>query len=140
MRIEEIIEKKRDGFELTEEEIHFFVDGYVSGKVKDYQASALLMAIFLRGMTAKETAFLTSAMEHSGEVWDLKDIPGLKVDKHSTGGVGDKVSLILGPMIASCGAKLAKLSGRGLGHTGGTIDKLEAIPGYQTNLSVEKFT
>ena len=139
MRIEDIIEKKRDGFELTEEEIHFFVDGYVSGKIKDYQASALLMAIFIRGMNAKETASLTLAMEHSGEVWDLKDIPGLKVDKHSTGGVGDKVSLILGPMIASCGAKLAKLSGRGLGHTGGTIDKMESIPGMKVNLTKEEF-
>lgn len=139
MRIEDIIEKKAAGLELTKEEIEFFVNGYVSGKIKDYQASALLMAIFIRGMNAKETACLTLTMEHSGEVWDLKDIPGLKVDKHSTGGVGDKVSLILGPMIASCGAKLAKLSGRGLGHTGGTIDKMESIPGMRVNMSKEEF-
>lgn len=139
MRIEDIIEKKAAGLELTKEEIEFFINGYVSGKIKDYQASALLMAIFIRGMNAKETACLTLTMEHSGEVWDLKDIPGLKVDKHSTGGVGDKVSLILGPMIASCGAKLAKLSGRGLGHTGGTIDKMESIPGMRVNMSKEEF-
>src|SRR5574344_1460865 len=129
MTIEEVIEHKRDKKVLSREEIAFFIKGYVGGEVKDYQASALLMAIYLNGMNKQEIADLTEAMRVSGEVWDLSDIPGLKVDKHSTGGVGDKVSLILGPMIASCGAKLAKMSGRGLGHTGGTLDKMESIPG-----------
>ena len=132
MNIEEIIEKKRDGYRLSREEIHFFIDGYCKDNIKDYQASALLMAIYIRGMDKQEIADLTEEMRISGEVWDLSDIPGIKVDKHSTGGVGDKVSLILGPMIASLGAKLAKMSGRGLGHTGGTIDKLESIPGFKT--------
>lgn len=139
MNIEEIIEKKRDGFKLTKEEIHYFIDGYCKDSIKDYQASALLMAIYIRGMDNEEIANLTEEMRVSGEVWDLSDIEGLKVDKHSTGGVGDKVSLILGPMIASLGAKLAKMSGRGLGHTGGTIDKLESIPGFKVNLTKEQF-
>ncbi len=139
MNIEEIIEKKRDGFKLSKEEIHYFIDGYCKDYIKDYQASALLMAIYIRGMDNEEIANLTEEMRVSGEVWDLSDIEGLKVDKHSTGGVGDKVSLILGPMIASLGAKLAKMSGRGLGHTGGTIDKLESIPGFKVNLSKEQF-
>ncbi len=139
MNIEEIIEKKRDGFKLTKEEIHYFIDGYCKDTIKDYQASALLMAIYIRGMDNEEIANLTEEMRVSGEVWDLSDIEGLKVDKHSTGGVGDKVSLILGPMIASLGAKLAKMSGRGLGHTGGTIDKLESIPGFKVNLTKEQF-
>lgn len=129
MTIEEIIEHKRDKKVLSRDEISFFIKGYVNDSVKDYQASALLMAIYLNGMNKQEIADLTEEMRISGDVWDLSDIPGIKVDKHSTGGVGDKVSLILGPMIASCGAKLAKMSGRGLGHTGGTLDKMESIPG-----------
>lgn len=139
MTIEEIIEKKRDGYILTNDEIKFFINGYVDGSIPDYQASALLMAIYIRGMNKEEIANLTEAMRVSGEVWDLSDIPGLKVDKHSTGGVGDKVSLILGPMVASCGAKLAKMSGRGLGHTGGTLDKLESIPGFNIHKNYEDF-
>lgn len=139
MTIEDIIERKRDGFVLNKEEIHFFIDGYVKGSIPDYQASALLMAIYIRGMNKKEIAEFTEEMRLSGEIWDLSEIPGLKVDKHSTGGVGDKVSLVLGPMVASCGAKLAKMSGRGLGHTGGTLDKLESIPGFQINVTYEEF-
>lgn len=139
MNIEEIIEKKRDNFELSREEIHFFIDGYVKGDIPDYQASALLMAIYIRGMNKKEIGILTDEMRVSGEVWDLNDIPGIKVDKHSTGGVGDKVSLVLGPMVASLGAKLAKMSGRGLGHTGGTLDKLESIPGFNIIEDYETF-
>lgn len=139
MTIEEIIERKRDGYVLTNDEIKYFITGYVNGSIPDYQASALLMAIYIRGMNKEETANLTEAMRVSGEVWDLSDIPGLKVDKHSTGGVGDKVSLILGPMIASCGAKLAKMSGRGLGHTGGTLDKLESIPNFNIHKNYSEF-
>ena len=139
MHIEEIIAKKRDGFELSKEEIEFFVNGYVNDSIKDYQASALLMAIYINGMTPKETAYLTETMRVSGEVWDLTEIEGLKVDKHSTGGVGDKVSLILSPMVSCLGAKLAKISGRGLGHTGGTIDKMESIPGMRVTLTKEEF-
>lgn len=139
MDIIEIIEKKRDGHILTKEEIHYFISKYVSGDIKDYQASALLMAIYIRGMNDEETSYLTEEMRVSGDVLDLSDIPGIKVDKHSTGGVGDKVSLILGPMIASLGAHLAKMSGRGLGHTGGTLDKLESIPGMRINLTEEEF-
>lgn len=139
MDITEIIEKKRDGHTLTKEDIHFFITKYVSGEIKDYQASALLMAIYIRGMNDEETSILTEEMRVSGDVLDLSDIPGVKVDKHSTGGVGDKVSLILGPMIASLGAHLAKMSGRGLGHTGGTLDKLESIPHMRINLTEEEF-
>jgi pyrimidine-nucleoside phosphorylase len=139
MTIEEVIEHKRDKQVLTKEEISYFINGYVKGDIKDYQASSLLMAIYLNGMNKQEIADLTEAMRVSGEVWDLSDIPGLKVDKHSTGGVGDKVSLILGPMIASCGAKLAKMSGRGLGHTGGTLDKMESIPGMCISENQEQF-
>ena len=139
MRMEEIIEHKRDGLELSQQEIHFFIKNYVDKKIPDYQASALLMAIYLKGMNDKETALLTEEMRVSGDVWDLSDIPGLKVDKHSTGGVGDKVSLVLGPMVASCGAKLAKMSGRGLGHTGGTLDKLESIPNFDIFETKEEF-
>ena len=137
--MEEIIEHKRDGLELSQQEIHFFIKNYVDNKIPDYQASALLMAIYLKGMNDKETALLTEEMRVSGDVWDLSDIPGLKVDKHSTGGVGDKVSMVLGPMVASCGAKLAKMSGRGLGHTGGTLDKLESIPNFDIFETKEEF-
>ncbi len=139
MDIIEIIEKKRDCKVLSREEIHYFIKNYVSGDIKDYQASALLMAIFINGMNNQEIADLTEEMRVSGDILDLSDIPGIKVDKHSTGGVGDKVSLILGPMIASLGAKLAKMSGRGLGHTGGTLDKIESIPGMRIDLTEEEF-
>ena len=139
MDIIEIIEKKRDCKILSREEIHYFIKNYVSGEIKDYQASALLMAIFINGMNNQEIADLTEEMRVSGDILDLSDIPGVKVDKHSTGGVGDKVSLILGPMIASLGAKLAKMSGRGLGHTGGTLDKIESIPGMRIDLTEEEF-
>jgi pyrimidine-nucleoside phosphorylase len=137
--MEDIIIAKRDKKALTREQIHFFIKGYVEGKIPDYQVSSLLMAIVLNGMNNQEISDLTEEMRISGELWDLSEIPGLKVDKHSTGGVGDKVTLILGPMVASCGAKLAKMSGRGLGHTGGTIDKMEAIPGMKTFLTKQDF-
>jgi len=135
----DIIERKRDGHALLEEEIRFFVNGYVSGEIPDYQASALAMAIYFRGMDAKETAILTDAMMHSGETIDLSSISGIKVDKHSTGGVGDKTSLVLGPLVSACGGKLAKMSGRGLGHTGGTLDKMESVPGMQIQRTREQF-
>lgn len=135
----EIIEKKRDGYALTNDEIHYFIKNYVNGNIPDYQVSSLLMAIYLKGMNIDEISNLTYEMMHSGEVWDLSKIPGLKVDKHSTGGVGDKVSLILGPMVASCGGKLAKMSGRGLGHTGGTLDKLESIPNFNIYKKYDEF-
>ena len=136
---QDLIIKKRDGGALTREEIDFFVRGVVRGGVADYQASALLMAIVWRGMSAQETAWLTEAMMQSGDVLDLRDLPGVKVDKHSTGGVGDKVSLVLAPWVAACGVTVPMMSGRGLGHTGGTLDKLEAIPGFRTGLSVSEF-
>lgn len=139
MRMVDIITKKRDGHELSDEEISFFIKGYVDGKIPDYQVSALLMAIVFKGMSNREIVTLTDRMEHSGDVMDLKSIKGVKVDKHSTGGVGDKTSIALGPMVAACGAKLAKMSGRGLGHTGGTLDKLESIPGMQVFVSEEHF-
>lgn len=139
MRMYDIIEKKRDGLELSTEEIKYFITEYCSNNIPDYQASALLMAIFLKGMNEQETAQLTDAMAHSGDMIDLSEIPGIKVDKHSTGGVGDKTTLILGPIVAACGIPVAKMSGRGLGHTGGTIDKLEAIPGFNTSISREDF-
>lgn len=139
MRMVDIITKKRDGYELSDEEISFFIKGYVDGKIPDYQVSALLMAIVFKGMSNREIVTLTDRMEHSGDVMDLSSIKGVKVDKHSTGGVGDKTSIALGPMVAACGAKLAKMSGRGLGHTGGTLDKLESIPGMKVFVSEEHF-
>jgi pyrimidine-nucleoside phosphorylase len=139
MRIVDVIAKKRDGHALSREEIDFFISGVTSGTVPDYQSSALLMAIVIRGMTHQETAWLTDAMVRSGVRVDLSDIPGIKVGKHSTGGVGDKVSIVLCPVAASCGVVVPKMSGRGLGHTGGTLDKLESIPGYRINLTIDEF-
>lgn len=139
MRMYDVIETKRNGGELSDEQIKFFVDGYVSGKIPDYQASALCMAIYFKGMSARETATLTMDMVASGDVVDLSPIPGIKVDKHSTGGVGDKTSLVVAPIVASLGVKTAKMSGRGLGHTGGTLDKLESIPGLTTSVERERF-
>lgn len=139
MRMVDVIEKKRDGKELTDEEIRFFIKGYTDGSIPDYQASSLAMAIVWRGMSKREIATLTDAMEHSGETIDLSSIKGIKVDKHSTGGVGDKTSLALGPLVAACGAKLAKMSGRGLGHTGGTLDKMESVPGTSIAIDEKRF-
>ena len=139
MRMYDIIEKKRDGGELEAAEIKFFINEYCSDNIPDYQASALLMAIFLKGMSEKETSFLTEAMAKSGDIIDLSEIEGFKVDKHSTGGVGDKTTLILSPICAACGVPVAKMSGRGLGHTGGTIDKLESIPGFKTDITNKEF-
>ncbi|HXB56195.1 MAG TPA: thymidine phosphorylase [Vicinamibacteria bacterium] len=139
MRAVDVIQRKRDGLELSREEISFFVEGYTRGRIPDYQASALAMAIFFKGMTAGETVGLAEAMMGTGEVLDLSDLPGPKADKHSTGGVGDKTSLILAPLAAACGVYVPMISGRGLGHTGGTLDKLESIPGFRVNLSLTEF-
>lgn len=139
MRAYDIIKKKRDGQPLSDEEIRAFIEGYVSGEVADYQAAAFCMAVYFRGMDVRETTALTLAVRDSGDRLDFSRINGIRVDKHSTGGVGDKTSLVVTPIVASLGVKVAKMSGRGLGHTGGTIDKLEAIPGFCTSLSTEEF-
>lgn len=139
MRMYDIIYKKRNGEELTNEEIEFMINSYVKGDIPDYQMSAMLMAIFLKGMNDREISTMTMAMAHSGDMVDLSSIEGIKVDKHSTGGVGDKTTLIIAPIVASYGVKVAKMSGRGLGHTGGTVDKMEAITGLKTDFSQEEF-
>ena len=139
MRMYDIIQKKRDGGALTEQEIHWFISSYVKGEIPDYQVAALCMAIYFQGMNLEETTALTFAVRDSGDRLDFSEINGLRVDKHSTGGVGDKTSLVVTPIVASLGVKVAKMSGRGLGHTGGTIDKLEAIPGFKTDMPVEEF-
>ena len=139
MLMSELIAKKRDGAALSKEEIHFMIDGYTRGTIPVYQMSAMLMAMYFRGLDHEETVEMTMAMMHSGDVIDLSRISGIKADKHSTGGVGDKTSLVLCPMMAACGVKMAKMSGRGLGHTGGTIDKLESIPGFSCDMTVGRF-
>ena len=139
MHIVDIIIKKRNGLELNKDEIEYFINGYVKGDIEEYQASALLMAIYFNGMTDDELFYLTDSMIKSGDTIDLNQITGIKVDKHPTGGVGDKTTLVVGPILASLGIKFAKMSGRGLGHTGGTLDKLESIPGYKTNIPFEDF-
>jgi len=140
MRTVDLVHRKRDGEELSAEEIAFVIDGYTRGEIPDYQISAFLMAVFFSGMSDREVSSLTESMMRSGEVLDLSSIPGMKVDKHSTGGVGDKTSLISAPLAAAAGVVVPMISGRALGHTGGTLDKLESIPGFRTNLSIEEFT
>ena len=139
MQVPELIRRKRDGEALAPDELRAFLDGYTKGAIPDYQAAALLMAIFFRGLDETELAAWTDGMLHSGDVLDLSALPGVKVDKHSTGGVGDMISLALAPLVAACGVTVPMISGRGLGHTGGTLDKLEAIPGFRTNLSIDQF-
>ncbi len=139
IRMVDVIRRKRDGQELTAEEIQYVVSSYTAGTIPDYQVSAWLMSVVLKGMTRAEIAALTEAMLHSGEVLDLSDLPGRKVDKHSTGGVGDKTSLVIAPLVAAAGVPVPMISGRGLGHSGGTLDKLESIPGFNVNLSLEEF-
>ena len=139
MRMNDLILKKREGGELTKEEIDYMIQGYTKGEIPDYQMSAFLMAVYYKGMSKEETLQLTLAMLHSGDVLDLSEISGSKVDKHSTGGVGDKTSITLAPLVASVGVKVAKMSGRGLGHTGGTIDKLESFPGFRTDITMPEF-
>ena len=139
MNIIEIISKKRDKKTLTKEEIDYFIKGYTKGEITDYQAAALVMAIYINGMNYEEIKNLSLAMAKSGDMLDLSDISEIIVDKHSSGGVGDKITLIVMPIVSSLGVKVAKMSGRGLGITGGTIDKLESIPGYRVDLSLEEF-
>ncbi|MBC7226471.1 MAG: thymidine phosphorylase [Thermoflexales bacterium] len=139
MRAIDIIEKKRDGYELTAEEIDFFIQGYTRGDIPDYQAAAWLMAVYLRGMSERETRDLTLAMARSGDILDLSDVAPVVADKHSSGGIGDKVTLVVAPVVAACGVPVGKMTGRGLGFTGGTVDKLESIPGFRTDLSPQEF-
>ena len=139
MRMYDLITKKQKGEELTKQEIEYIVKGYTDNMIPDYQMSAFLMTVYFKGLNSRETTDLTLAMAHSGDILDLSNIEGIKVDKHSTGGVGDKTTLIVGPILASLGVPIAKMSGRGLGHTGGTIDKLESIEGFSTSLSEEQF-
>ena len=139
MNIKEIIAKKRDGLELNKEEIKYFIEEYTKGTVTDYQAAALIMAMYINGLNNEETTNLTLEMAHSGEILDLSKISKTVIDKHSTGGVGDKITLVLMPIIASLGVPVAKMSGRGLGFTGGTVDKLESIPGYKTEIKIDEF-
>ena len=139
MRMYDLIEKKKRGGSLLTEEIAYMVRGFVAGDIPDYQMSAMLMAVYFKGMDDREITDLTLEMAHSGDMVDLSPIEGIKADKHSTGGVGDKTTLVTGPIVAACGVKVAKMSGRGLGHTGGTVDKLESIPGFKTAIPREEF-